>query len=103
MPICANWAAWSCISAIRGETTTAVVPEIPAGSWYHNDLPPPVGITTQASCAASRLRITFSCLGRNSWYPQWRRKTSARFGRSGILFSDLLGSIAADSHDRLLG
>ena len=33
MPICASCAAWSCISAISGETTTAVFPEITAGSW----------------------------------------------------------------------
>jgi hypothetical protein len=33
MPICANCAAWSCISAISGETITAVFPETTAGSW----------------------------------------------------------------------
>ena len=33
MPICASCAAWSCISAISGETTTAVRPSTSAGNW----------------------------------------------------------------------
>ena len=33
MPICASDAAWSCISAMRGETTMAVRPMASAGNW----------------------------------------------------------------------
>ena len=33
IPICASCAAWSCISAISGDTTTAVFPCTSAGNW----------------------------------------------------------------------
>ena len=33
IPICASCAAWSCISAISGETTTTVCPSTSAGNW----------------------------------------------------------------------
>ena len=33
IPICASCAAWSCIRAIKGETTIVVFPETSAGNW----------------------------------------------------------------------
>ncbi|MOA13388.1 hypothetical protein D3C78_1334370 [compost metagenome] len=48
-PSSSSVATWSSISAISGETTTVKPGRSSPGTWKHNDLPPPVGISTRAS------------------------------------------------------
>ena len=51
---------WSCMSAIRGDTTIVRPLISKAGTWKHNDLPEPVGITVSTWRPASRASTTRS-------------------------------------------
>ena len=69
-PASRNWATWSRISAISGETTRVRPPRTIAGSWKQSDLPLPVGMTASTSSPASVAARTSSCPGRKSEKPK---------------------------------
>jgi hypothetical protein len=73
-PASRSAATWSCISAIRGETTMPQPSRISAGIWKHSDLPPPVGISTSASPPFATCSMISPCLPRNDGKPKtdWR-------------------------------
>ena len=64
---------WSCISAIRGDTTTVSPSMTRAGIWKQSDLPEPVGITVSAWRPPSSASITASWPGRNPSKPKTSR------------------------------
>lgn len=46
--------ARTCMSEMRGETTTVTPPVTRAGSWYSRDLPAPVGASTNTASRGTR-------------------------------------------------
>ena len=71
MPLAFNAPTWSFISEMSGDTMTAIPSITNADIWKHNDLPPPVGISTSESPPPTVCRIISSCIGRNVSYPKY--------------------------------
>ena len=64
---------WSCIRAIKGDTTTVSPSMTRAGIWKQRDLPEPVGITVSAWRPSRSASITASWPGRNPSKPKTSR------------------------------
>ena len=88
-PASRNWATWSRIRAISGETTSVSPPRTIAGSWKRSDLPLPVGMTASTSSRANVAARTSSCPGRKSEKP----KTVDRADRAFVM-SEESGAIS---------
>ncbi len=66
-PLARNASTWSFMSEMSGETTIAMPGRCSAGIWNVSDLPPPVGMSTNASPPPMTCSTISRWCGRNSW------------------------------------